>query len=66
MTEKLRTRIYDRWPQLCFSIIGHLLADPPAKGALQSAIGKLATREWRHPVTFEPVEFGASTIQRWC
>ena len=65
MTEKLQTRIYDRWAQLRFSIIGHLLADPPAQGALQSAIDELATREWRHPVTFEPVKFGASTIQRW-
>ena len=65
MTEKLQTRIYDRWAQLRFSIIGHLLADPPARGALQSAIDELARREWRHPVTFEPVKFGASTIQRW-
>jgi len=65
MTDKLQTRIYDRWAQLRFSIIGHLLADPPAQGALQSAIDELATREWRHPVTFEPVKFGASTIQRW-
>src|SRR5271155_1190963 len=65
MTERRQTRIYDRWAQLRFSVIGHLLADPPAKGALQSAIDELATREWRHPVTFEPVKFGASTIQRW-
>src|SRR5208337_4099451 len=65
MTERLQTRIYDRWAQLRFSIIGHLLADPPARGALQSAIDELARREWRHPVTLEPVKFGASTIQRW-
>jgi putative transposase len=65
MREKQQTRIYDRWAQLRFSVIGHLLADPPAKGALQSAIDELAGREWRHPVTFEPVKFGASTIQRW-
>jgi putative transposase len=65
MTERRQTRIHDRWAQLRFSIIGHLLADPPAKGALQSAIDELATREWRHPVTGEPVKFGASTIQRW-
>ena len=65
MRERRQTRIYDRWAQLRFSVIGHLLADPPAKGALQSAIDELAGREWRHPVTFEPVRFGASTIQRW-
>jgi putative transposase len=65
MTERRQTRIYDHWAQLRFSVIGHLLADPPAKGSLQSAIAKLAEREWRHPVTGEPVRFGASTIQRW-
>jgi putative transposase len=65
MTQTRQARIYDRWAQLRFSVVGHLLADPPAKGALQSAIDKLAAREWRHPVTGEPVKFGASTISRW-
>jgi putative transposase len=65
MTQTPQARIYDRWAQLRFSVVGHLLADPPAKGALQSAIDKLAAREWRHPVTGEPVKFGASTISRW-
>jgi transposase InsO family protein len=46
-------------------VIGQLLAAPPAKGALRAEISKLAAREWRHPVSGEPVRFGASTIERW-
>jgi putative transposase len=65
MTARRQTRIYDRWAQLRFSVIGQLLADPPAKGTLQSEIDKLSLRDWRHPATGEPVRFGSSTIQRW-
>src|SRR5260370_19748783 len=65
MTDRRQTRIYDRWAQLRFSVIGHLLADPPAKGALRAEIDKLAAREWRHPATGAPVRFGLSTIERW-
>ena len=65
MTARRQPRIYDRWAQLRFSVIGQLLADPPVKGTLQSEINKLSLREWRHPATGEPVRFGCSTIQRW-
>jgi transposase InsO family protein len=65
MTARRQPRIYDRWAQLRFSVIGQLLADPPVKGTLQSEIRKLSLREWRHPATGEPVRFGGSTIQRW-
>lgn len=65
MTARRQPRIYDRWAQLRFSVVGQLLADPPAKGTLQSEINKLSLREWRHPATGEPVRFGCSTIQRW-
>ncbi len=51
--------------QLRFSVIGQLLAAPPAKSALRSELVKLAAREWHHPATGEPVRFGASTIERW-
>jgi transposase InsO family protein len=50
---------------LRFSVIGQLLAAPPAKGALRSELDKLAAREWRHPATGAPVRFGLSTIERW-
>ena len=65
MTARRQPRIYDRWAQLRFSVIGQLLADPPVKGTLRSEIRKLSLREWRHPATGEPVRFGGSTIQRW-
>jgi len=58
-------RIHDRWAQLRFSVVGQLLAAPPQKGELRSELEKLATREWRHPATGEPVRFAISTIQRW-
>ena len=65
VTERLSSRVHERWARLRFSVIGQLLAAPPTKGTLRSEIEKLAAREWRHPSTGEPVRFGVSTIQRW-
>jgi len=65
MTTKRPPRIYDRSAQLRFSVVGRLLAAPPAKGTLQSELKQLSALEWRHPATGEPVRFGCSTIQRW-
>ncbi len=58
-------RVHERWARLRFSVIGHLLAAPPAKGALRAALLQLAAREWRHPSTGAPVRFGVSTLERW-
>lgn len=58
-------RAHDAWARLRFSIVGGLLAAPPARGELRNAIALLAARTWRHPITGEPVRFGASTIERW-
>lgn len=55
----------DRWARLRFAIIGPLLAAPPDPGALQHTLKRLAAQRWRHPVSGEPVRFGASTIERW-
>jgi len=60
-----KTRIHEQWAHLRFSVIGQLLAAPPAKGGLRSELDTLAAREWRHPVSGEPVRFGVSTIERW-
>jgi putative transposase len=65
MTTGGGSRIHERWAQLRFSVIGHLLAAPPAPGMLRGELAKLALREWRHPSTGEPVRFGVSTIERW-
>ena len=41
------------------------MAAPPSKGELRAQIEALAGRQWRHPITGEPVRFGFSTIERW-
>jgi transposase InsO family protein len=66
MTEQAHGgRVHERWAQFRFSVIGQLLAAPPAKGELVSAIAALAERIWHHPTTGEPTRFGFSTIERW-
>lgn len=65
MPERDGLRMHERWARLRFSVIGHLLASPPAKGALHAALAQLAAREWRHPSTGAPVRFGVSTLERW-
>jgi transposase InsO family protein len=55
----------DRWARLRFSIIGPLLAAPPAPRELGAALLALAAKTWRHPVTGLDVRFGASTLERW-
>lgn len=55
----------DRWARLRFSIIGPLLAAPPASGELRAALVALAAKSWRHPVCGLDVRFGVSTLERW-
>jgi len=55
----------DRWARLRFSIIGPLLAAPPAPGDLIAALAALAAKSWRHPVSGLEVCFGVSTLERW-
>ncbi|MEO6624004.1 MAG: DDE-type integrase/transposase/recombinase [Burkholderiaceae bacterium] len=55
----------DRWALLRFSIIGPLLAAPPAKHELKCALRLLAAKTWRHPVSTLDVAFGVSTLERW-
>jgi hypothetical protein len=57
VAERDGSRVHEHWARLRFSIIGALLAAPPAKGALRAALQQLAAREWRHPSTGAP---------RWC
>jgi hypothetical protein len=59
------SRVHERWAHLRFSVIGQLLAAPPAKGELKAAIAVLAARTWQHPTTGDPVQFGFATIERW-
>ena len=65
MASKQSSRVHERWAHLRFSVIGRLLAAPPAVGELRAEIEKLATQEWRHPITGVPIRFSFSTIERW-
>ena len=58
-------RRHERWANLRHSIIGALLAAPPARGELRAAIEALAAKTWRHPITGAPVSFAYSTLERW-
>ena len=62
MTEATR---HARWARFRFSVIGPLLAAPPARGELRPALGALAEKTWQHPITGAPVRFGRSTLERW-
>jgi transposase InsO family protein len=57
--------VSERWGEFRFSIIGALLSAPPDAGEIRKTIEELAVRTWRHPITGVPVQFGASTIERW-
>jgi hypothetical protein len=53
------------WARFRFSVVGSLLAAPPARGQLKGAIESLAAKTWTHPVTGRDVHFAAVTIERW-
>lgn len=55
----------DRWARLRFAIIGPLLAAPAPPRQLHEALGVLAAKTWRHPVSGMEVHFGVSTLERW-
>lgn len=55
----------DRWGRLRFSIIGSLLAAPPAPNELHAALQVLAAKCWRHPTSGMDVRFSVSTLERW-
>ena len=54
-----------RWAELRFAIVGPLLAAPPAHGQLGAALAELAAKSWRHPISGEPIQFSAATLERW-
>jgi putative transposase len=63
--EPYRFRSYERWAHFRFSVIGPLLAAPPARGQLQAQLQELAAKEWRHPLSGQWVRIGRSTLERW-
>ena len=65
MSDKQESRRHERWAWLRFSIVGPLLAAPPARGQLHAEIAQLAAKEWRHPISGQPTRFSFCTIERW-
>jgi putative transposase len=63
MSERGSTQ--QRWAHFRFSVVGSLLAAPPAPGQLQGALQELSEKTWRHPITEKPTYFARSTIERW-
>ncbi len=62
---KEERRPQEVWGSFRLSVVGQLLASPPAWGKLDDELKKLAEREWKHPLTGEPVWFKFSTIEQW-
>lgn len=65
MSDRRRPSVHERWALVRFSVVGPLLASPPARGDLRAKLEELAARSWLHPVSGEPTRFGVSTIERW-
>jgi transposase InsO family protein len=65
VVEDDQPRSHERWAHLRFSVVGGLLASPPAAGELRSELEHLAAKSWRHPTSGQVVRFGLSTIERW-
>jgi len=65
MSDDEKAGTHKRWAHLRFSVVGPLLAAPPAPGELQIEFERLAAKSWLHPITERPTRFGVSTIQRW-
>src|SRR5688572_4845800 len=63
--EPQSSRSIERWAHFRFSVIGPLLAAPPARGQLHDQLKDLAAKKWRHPISGQSVELGLSTIERW-
>jgi putative transposase len=65
MTQTSQNSTAALWAHFRFSVVGPLLSSPPARGALKAAIGSLAQKTWRHPVSGCDVQFAVVSIERW-
>lgn len=64
-TESSHVPSPERWATFRFSVVGPLLAAPPARGELQGRLQQLAAQKWRHPARGQWFVLGLSTIERW-
>ena len=54
-----------RWARFRFSIIGPLLSAPPDSGCLKKELTELSKKQWKNPITGNPISFSVSTLERW-
>ena len=64
MSNKTQSPV-DKWALFRFSVVGGLLAKPPAKGELQKELRQLARQRYVHPVHNRLTVFHFSTIESW-
>jgi len=53
------------WARFRFSIIGPLLSAPPESGCLKQELTELSKKQWKNPITGDPISFSVSTLERW-
>jgi len=64
MSSKTQSHV-NKWALFRFSVVGGLLARPPAKGKLRNELEKLASQAYMHPVHNRLTVFHFSTIECW-
>ena len=64
MNSKIQSPV-DKWALFRFSVVGSLLANPPAKGKLRKELERLSRKIYIHPITNESTVFHFSTIEAW-
>ncbi|RLC02428.1 MAG: IS481 family transposase, partial [Deltaproteobacteria bacterium] len=57
--------LVDKWAVFRFSVVGGLLARPPANGELRKELEKLSSQAYMHPVHNRLTIFHFSTIECW-
>jgi putative transposase len=65
MKDESKVSSQDRWARFRFSVIGPLLAAPPAKGQLRPELARLASTLYTHPISGDKFHCGVSTLERW-
>jgi len=55
----------NKWALFRFSVVGGLLANPPAKGELRKELERLSHQIYTHPITSKSTIFHFSTIECW-
>ena len=64
MSSKTQSLV-DKWALFRFSVVGGLLARPPANGELRKELEKLSSQAYMHPVHNRLTIFHFSTIECW-